>query len=180
MIEAIYRGLAGVAAPALALWLDARERRGKEDPARIAERRGVPSLARPAGRLAWMHAASVGEAMSILPLAALLRRRFPETTLLLTTGTVTSARLLADRLPAGCLHQFMPLDVPAWIARFLDHWRPDAAIWVESELWPNTIAALRRRGVKLALINARMSPRSFARWRSAARLYQPPLDAFDP
>jgi 3-deoxy-D-manno-octulosonic-acid transferase len=180
MIEPLYRGLTSVAAPALTLWLAARERQGKEDAARIAERRGIAGQKRPAGWLVWLQAASVGESMSVLPLVARLRAQWPDTTLLFTSGTVTSAKLLAERLPPGCLHQFMPLDVPAWIGRFLDHWRPDAALWVESELWPNAIAALRARGIPAALVNARMSPRSFSRWRAASALIRPPLDAFDP
>lgn len=179
MIGPLYRGLTRAAAPALALWLHRRERLGKEDGARLGERRGIAGLPRPPGPLAWLHAASVGEAMSVLPLIARLRARWPRVTILVTSGTVTSAQLLAGRLPAGCLHQYAPLDVPDWIARFLDHWRPDAVLWVESELWPNTIAELRRRKLPLALVNARLSPRSFARWRAAAPLLHAPVDAFE-
>ncbi len=180
MIAGLYRGLTSVAAPALAGWLRLRLRQGKEDAERIGERRGIAGRQRPAGPLVWLHAASVGEAMSVLPLVTEIRRQWPSVTVLFTSGTMTSAQLLAERLPPGCLHQFMPLDVPAWIDRFLDHWQPGAVLWVESELWPNAIAAIRRRGIPLALINARMSPRSFARWQSVASLVKPPLDAFNP
>ena len=178
MIEPLYRGLTRAAAPMLALWLRRRERLGKEDGARLGERRGVAGLVRPAGPLVWLHAASVGESLSVLPLIQRLRARWPHVTLLFTSGTVTSAQLLAGRLPPGCLHQYAPLDVPGWIARFLDPWRPGAVLWVESELWPNTIAEIHRRHLPLALINARLSPRSFARWRAAAPLLRPPLAAF--
>lgn len=180
MIEGLYRCAAGAAAPALRLWLGARQQRGKEDPIRLGERQGIAGQARPPGGLAWIHAASVGEAMSVVPLVARLREQWPDVTLLFTSGTVTSAQLLAERLPAGCIHQYAPLDVPAWIAHFLDHWRPGAVLWVESELWPNTLAALRARRIPVALVNARMSPRSFARWQSVSSLIRPPLDLFEP
>ena len=180
MIAALYRGLTQAATPLLSIWLERRERQGKEDATRLGERRGVAGRARPDGPLVWVHAASVGEAMSVLPLVARLRQRWPAVTVLFTSGTVTSARLLGERLPAGCIHQYAPLDAPAWIGRFLDHWRPDGVLWVESEFWPNTIAELRRRRIPLALVNARLSPRSFARWHSLRALLRPPVDAFEP
>jgi 3-deoxy-D-manno-octulosonic-acid transferase len=180
MIETLYQGLVGVAAPALRLWLAHRQKQGKEDPLRLGERLGIASQDRPPGGLAWMHAASVGESLSVLPLAARLRRQWPDVALLFTSGTVTSARLLAERLPAGCIHQYSALDVPAWVERFLDHWRPGAVLWVESEFWPNTLAILRRRRIPAALVNARMSPRSFSRWQRVSSLIRPPLDLFDP
>jgi 3-deoxy-D-manno-octulosonic-acid transferase len=157
---------ASAAAPALRCWLRLRLRRGKEVAGRLAERRGQEREPRPAGRLLWLHAASVGETVSILPVLAALQARAPALTLLVTTGTVTSAELLAARVgPRGrVLHRFVPLDVPAWTRRFLDHWRPDAAVFVESELWPNLLDACRRRGIPLMLLNARLSPRSHARW----------------
>jgi 3-deoxy-D-manno-octulosonic-acid transferase len=180
MIEILYRGLTAAGAPALRLWLEARQRRGKEDPLRLGERMGVASRARPPGAVIWMHAASVGEALSVMPLAAALRARWPAVSIVFTSGTVSSARLMAERLPAGCIHQYAPVDVPAWVDRFLDHWRPGAVLWIESEFWPNSIAAIRRRGLPLALVNARLSPKSFERWRLAAPLIRPPLDAFAP
>lgn len=180
MIPGLYRRAAAAAAPLLAAWLRARQRRGKEDATRLNERLGLAGHARPAGSIVWMHAASVGEAMSVLALVSELRTRWPAVTILFTSGTITSARLLAERLPSGCLHQYMPLDVPRWLERFLDHWQPAAVIWVESELWPNTIAAIRARRLPLALVNARMSPRSFERWRLVASFVRPPLDAFEP
>ena len=170
--------LATLAAPALSIWLARRARLGKEDPARLGERRGIGGLERPAGRLLWIHGASVGEARSVLPLLNLILDTHRGAQALVTTGTLASARMLADALPSRARHQFAPLDVPAWVARFLDHWRPDAALWVESELWPNMLAALATRGVPAALVNARLSQRSFDTWRRAAPLLRPPLGAF--
>ena len=114
---------------------------------------------RPPGRLLWLHAASVGETLSLLPLLEALAERAPDLRMLVTTGTVTSAALLAQRLPPALAprveHRFAPLDVPRWVDRFLAGWRPDAGALVESELWPNLIRAARRRGIPLALVNAR-------------------------
>jgi len=157
-----------------------RLRRGKEVRGRLAERRGVDASARPTGRLLWLHAASVGETTSILPVLPELLDRAPDLTVLLTTGTVTAAELLAQRLELGCRvqHRFVPLDVPAWVSRFLDHWRPDAVGLVESELWPNLLAACRRRRIPLMLINARVSERSLARWRMAPGLARHMLGGF--
>jgi 3-deoxy-D-manno-octulosonic-acid transferase len=166
----LWAGAATVLSPALRLMLRARARRGKEIGERLAERRGLDRTPRPGGRLVWLHASSIGETVSVLPVLQALAARSPDIALLLTTGTVTSARLLGMRLGAmgldeRVLHRFVPLDVPAWVARFLDHWRPDAAVFVESELWPNIVRACRRRAIPLMLVNARLSPRSFARWR---------------
>jgi 3-deoxy-D-manno-octulosonic-acid transferase len=156
-------------APALRLNLRRRAANGREIAERLPERFGIDPTPRPAGPLVWMHAASVGETMSILPVLDALRHRVK---VLLTTGTVTSQALLDQRIPEqglsdAVLHRFAPLDVPSWTGRFLSHWQPDAVCFVESELWPNQLAACQARGIKLMLLNARMSDRSFAYWRRA-------------
>ncbi|MGC9270506.1 3-deoxy-D-manno-octulosonic acid transferase [Acidiphilium sp.] len=155
-----YRLATTTIAPALPWWLARRTRQGKEIQSRLPERHGIASLARPTGHVVWVHAASMGETMSALPLIDALAVR---ATVLLTTGTVTSATLAAQR--AAAIHQFVPLDVAAHVARFLDHWRPDAAVFLESELWPNMLAGLDARGIPRFLLNARLSERSAARWR---------------
>ncbi len=176
---AAYRGLTTLIGPLLPLYLAARRARGKEDGARFAERRGHAAAARPPGPLAWMHAASVGEAVSLLSLIDRLSRERPTLNLLVTTGTVTSARLLESRLPADqARHQFVPVDRPLYVRRFLDHWRPDLAIWVESELWPNLVAATQARGIPTVLLNGRMSQRSYERWRRWPGLITPLLGRF--
>ncbi len=159
----VYRAAARGLTPFSGLFLWRRGRKGKEDLDRVGERRGRASLARPGGRLAWLHGASVGEGLALLPLVSrLIAKGFH---VLVTTGTVTSARILAQRLPEGATHQFAPLDAPAFIDRFLDHWRPDLFILAESEIWPNTICAVHARKIPITLVNARLSPRSFGRWR---------------
>ncbi len=174
MIARLYAGAATLAAPALRGMLRRRLRRGKEIATRLRERWGEDGTARPDGKLLWLHAASVGEAVSVLPVLPVLAQQAPDLSVLLTTGTVTSAALLARRLPelgleTRVLHRFVPLDVPAWGARFLAHWRPDAAGFVESEVWPNLLAACARSGVPVMLLNARLSSRSAARWRWLGR-----------
>ena len=165
-----YAGVATVAAPVLRAMLRRRAARGKEIAARLREREGIDDTARPGGRLVWLHAASVGESVSVLPLVQALTR-VPDVSVLMTTGTVTSAELLQERLPAlglgRVLHRFVPLDVPRWAARFLDHWQPDVAAFVESELWPNLLAACRSRGIPAMLVNGRMSAGSLRGWQRA-------------
>jgi len=166
-VSGSWRVLASLAAPGLRWNLRRRVARDKEDPARLREREGY-GAERPDGPLIWLHAASVGESMAILPLMEALVARDPALTLLVTTGTVTSARMLPQRLSPALqghvIHRYAPLDVPEWVARFLEGWRPDAAGFVESELWPNTLAAAAGQGIPLALLNARISDRTARRW----------------
>ncbi|MGJ3265590.1 MAG: 3-deoxy-D-manno-octulosonic acid transferase [Salinarimonas sp.] len=161
------------AAAGLLLW---RRGKGKEDPTRMGERRGHAGRARPDGPLAWLHGASIGETLAILPLVERLTRR--GVSVLVTSGTRTSAQLVARRLPPGAIHQFVPLDVPLYVKRFLDHWQPDIALFAESELWPNFVHALDRRGVPLVLVNGRLSERSFRRWMRAPRAAEAILSRF--
>ncbi|MHB1303448.1 MAG: 3-deoxy-D-manno-octulosonic acid transferase [Acidiphilium sp.] len=161
---ALYRAATTAASPLLPLWLGRRALSGKELVARLPERHGVASLPRPQGRLVWVHAASMGETMSALPLIAALAG---QAGVLLTTGTVTAAGLAAAR--ARAIHQFVPLDTPSAAERFVAHWQPDAAIFLESEIWPNLLAALDAAQTPRFLFNARLSARSATLWRRAPR-----------
>ena len=160
----LYRLATELGGPVIELALRRRARRAKEDPVRLPERLGLPSAPRPEGPLVWLHGASVGEALAALPLLEALLATRSKLQALLTTGTVSSARLMAERLPERSRHQFAPVDRPAAWRSFLDHWRPQLALLVESELWPNLILESRQRGVAMALINGRMSARSQRRW----------------
>jgi 3-deoxy-D-manno-octulosonic-acid transferase len=179
MMLATYRLLAGALGPLIDGYLERRVRRGKEDPARLPERRGVASQARPAGALIWFHAASVGEAAGLLTLVEALEAAHPDTAFLMTTGTVTSADAMAKRLPDRVIHQYVPVDRPQWVARFLDHWRPDLGVWMESDLWPTLVTEAHRRGVRLALVDGRLSVGAFQRWRRLGILARPLFAAFD-
>ena len=167
ILAALWALVASLLAPLLPFYLRRRVAKGKEITERLAERQGH-GAARPRGRVIWCHAASNGEMLSLLPLMEALARQDPALSFLVTTGTVTSARLLEQRLSPELAprtqHRFLPLDVPRWVARFLEGWRPDLAVIVESEIWPNMLAAADRQGVPLALINARMSARSARGW----------------
>ena len=177
-LPALYRATTAALTPPVLLYLKWRRRQGKEDGARIAERLGRASLRRPARPLVWIHAASVGEATSVLALMQRITEERPGIAILATTGTVAAARLLETRLPEGARHQFVPVDLPHPVERFLDHWRPDLAIWIESELWPNLVLATHRHGIPMVLLNARLSDRSLARWRALPGLIRPMLRAF--
>ncbi len=159
----LYQFASFAAAPMAPHLLARRLERGKEHPTRLAERRGEAGEPRPDGPLIWIHGASVGEMLAVVPLIERLRAR--DFAVLVTTGTVTSAALAEHRLPAGALHQFIPLDAPRYVGRFLDHWRPDLALFVESDLWPNLILETGRRRVPMLMVNGRLSERSFRRWR---------------
>lgn len=163
LILGLYRGLGTAAQPLLPLAMSSRQARGKEDAARMDERYGQASLPRPEGRLVWVHAASVGETNAVLPLV----RRLTGSgfAVLFTCTTITAAGIAQSALPDGAVHQFAPLDVPASVARFLDHWRPDAVIFVESELWPAMLTELERRGKPPVVVNGRVSDRSYRRWQ---------------
>ena len=160
-----YRAVMSLARPALWLLLRRRTERGKEDRTRRTERYGIAGMPRPEGDLLWLHAASVGETNAVLPLIERLLAARSNLTVLLTTGTVTSAGLAAKRLPPRAFHQYLPIDSAPYVRRFLDHWRPNVAVLTEQEIWPNLILEAHARGIRLALINARMSGRSLARWQ---------------
>lgn len=176
---ALYGAATGLLEPFAPTLLRARARRGKEDAARLPERLGHAGAPRPEGPVVWLHGVSVGETTSLLPLIAALHAQRPRLRLLVTSGTTTAAVLLAHRLPSDVIHQFAPVDTPGAVRRFLDHWRPAAAVFVESELWPNLVMAAKARGVALALVSARMTDASaegWARWPASARAL---VSAFD-
>src|SRR5262245_58998632 len=173
-----YRAATALARPATPLLLGLRERNGKEDRARRPERLGCPSASRPAGRLAWFHAASVGETMAVLPLISALAAERPALSFLLTTGTVTSAELARQRIGPRTIHAVAPLGGPRCVLRVREHWKPHLAVFAESESWPNSISESAARGIPRALINARMTRRSFRRWRCEPGLAQPLFGRF--
>lgn len=174
-----YRLLTHLASPLLPLWLHWRSYQGKEDPARLSERFGHPGKRRPRGTLLWLHAASVGEANSLLFLISKIRETVPGLHMLLTTGTVTSAKLMQTRLPEGVIHQYVPVDTPKAVRRFINHWHPDIAFWVESEFWPNLVAEADSYECFMGVINARMSERSYEGWKKRPALISDMLTRFN-
>jgi 3-deoxy-D-manno-octulosonic-acid transferase len=173
----VYCKLSTAVVPLAPALISRRLKRGKEDPDRIGERRGMSRDPRPAGPLVWIHGASVGE---VLAAAALIERlRALNIRILLTSGTVTSAAIVAKRFPTDIIHQYVPYDSPRFVARFLDHWRPSLALFIESDLWPNLILQSAARRLPMVLINGRMSQRSFPRWRRALGTISALLEKFD-
>ena len=160
-----YRLAANLASPLAKPWLERREARGKEDGARLSERLGHSAIPRPAGPMLWLHGASVGESLALLSLIARAADLRPDATVLVTTGTLASAEVLAQRLPPKAVHQFAPLDTPEATRSFIEHWKPDVGVLIESDLWPNLLCAAKRSGARLALLSAKMSKASFERWR---------------
>jgi 3-deoxy-D-manno-octulosonic-acid transferase len=174
-----YRAVAWLATPLLQRHMMRRAQRGREDPARLSERFGHAGRRREPGPLVWLHASSVGESLSVLSLIDVIMARWPALQLLLTTGTLSSAQLMAKRLPDRVIHQFVPIDLPAAVERFYDHWQPDLGLLVESELWPNLIDLAKQREIPLLLVNARISNRSCRAWRRSGPVIGHLLDAFD-
>jgi 3-deoxy-D-manno-octulosonic-acid transferase len=180
LVRAFWRLIGRLLTPAVLLLLLWRRHKGKEDAARWRERLGTDDTERPEGILVWIHAVSVGESLSVLPLIAALRQRHPGWHLLLTTGTPASAAAMAAHLPPGVFHRYVPVDIPLAVDRFFSGWRPDLALFVEQELWPGLVLELRSRMIPAVLLNARLSPRSAARWRRLAPLARLLYSAFDP
>lgn len=162
-------------APAL---LRRRLARGKEDPSRWREKLGEATLPRPVGRLIWLHAVGLGEVLALRGLIGALAAQVPDLSFLITSSARSSAQALAGQLPPRTVHQFLPLDAPRYLARFLDHWRPGLSVWAEQDLWPGAVAAADAAGVPLALVNARMNAASFARRQRARGLYADLLSRF--
>src|ERR1041384_337204 len=173
----VYRKLSYAMVPLAPALIKRRLKLGKEDPTRIGERRGITRDVRPRGPLVWIHGASVGE---VLAAAALIERlRVLNLRILLTSGTVTSAAIVAKRFPPDVIHQYVPYDSPRYVARFLDHWRPSLALFIESDLWPNLILSSAARRLPMVLINGRMSQRSFPRWQRVQGTISALLGKFD-
>lgn len=179
IVLSMYLALSWVVSPIYRLLLQRRLKAGKEVAGRIHERFGDSGLPRPDGPLIWMHAASIGETQSLLGLIPALLAKDAELSILVTSTTATSARLLERDLPARAMHQFSPIDTPGAVRRFLDHWKPSVAVWVESEIWPRMLVETKARGIPMMLINARVSTKTIERYKWAARTARALFSKFD-
>lgn len=179
MIMKIYNTLIRFLYPiAISRYIEKRKKNGKEDLTRFNERIGRPSKERPEGRLIWMHGASVGESISMLPLIHRLLETYPDAHVMVTTGTLTSAEVMGKRLPDRAFHQYLPIENPVFATRFIRHWQPDIALWFESEFWPAMLSAIRRKNIPLILVNGRISNKSFKRWQQFEFVIKEILDCF--
>lgn len=175
LLRSSYYGLSWLGAPLISGYLRWRSFKEHEDKNRIRERVGFPSLPRPEKSLLWVHAVSVGESVAALTIIEAILKKYPEIYVLLTTTTVSSAKVIEKRLPKNVIHQFCPVDTPQAVGRFLNHWQPDLAIWIESEFWPNLMHETQSRGIPTVLLNGRMSGRSFSNWQKLKGILSPLL-----
>lgn len=179
MFIGIYNALVRTLYPmVIRRYIEKRKKMGKEDVKRFNERVGRPTKPRPDGRLIWLHGASVGESISMLPLINRLLEIYPDAHVMVTTGTTTSAEVMAKRLPERAFHQYLPIDNPVFAARFVRHWQPTIALWFESEFWPAMLSTIKRRNIPLILINGRISNKSFKRWQQFDFVIKEILDCF--
>ncbi len=155
-----------------------RKFRGKEDLYRFSERKGLATIDRPNGKLVWLHCASVGEAQSALPIIKKLIKEI-DANFLITTGTISSYQIIKKRVPKKVYHQYIPIDLNRYNKRFLKYWNPDLVLWFESELWPNILLLLQERNIKHLIINARMSEKSFQKWKYFPSTAKKILSGFD-
>ena len=160
-------------------YVEKRKQKGKEDVARFNERIGRPKMPRPEGKLFWLHGASVGESISMLPLINKILETYPDAHVMVTTGTVTSADVMQKRLPERAFHQFIPIDNPIFTTRFVKYWHPDVALWFESEFWPAVLSSIKRKNIPLILINGRISNKTFKRWQQFDFICKELLNCFD-
>lgn len=166
MFIGVYNNLVRILYPiAIRRYINKRKKIGKEDVKRFNERVGRPTMKRPEGRLIWLHGASVGESISMLPLINRLLELYPDVHVMVTTGTTTSAEVMAKRLPERAFHQYLPIDNPVFTTRFVRYWQPSIALWFESEFWPAILSTIKRKNIPLILINGRISNKSFKRWQ---------------
>ena len=166
MLIKLYRALFTIFSPFLRAYFYARCLYGKDKIESVKNHFGTATVARPHGKLIWIHAASIGESTSALTFINHIKKQFPDLNILITTITVTSAEILQPKIAKipNCFHQFVVADNPSWIKKFMDYWKMDAAVFLESEIWPNIISEVHERSIPLFLLNARLSPRSFKRW----------------
>jgi 3-deoxy-D-manno-octulosonic-acid transferase len=175
LLRSSYYGLSWLGAPFISAYLGWRAFKGREDKNRIRERVGFPTQPRPEKSLLWVHAVSVGESVAALTIIEAILKKYPEIYVLLTTTTVSSAKIIEKRLPKNVIHQFCPVDTPQAVKRFLNHWQPELAIWIESEFWPNLMHETQTRGIPTILLNGRMSRKSFSNWQKLKGLISPLL-----
>lgn len=179
MLLKLYKALLTFLFPVvISRYIEKRKKNGKEDVNRFNERLGKATLPRPKGKLIWMHGASVGESVSMLPLIHKLLELYPDAHVMVTTGTTTSAEVMAKRLPERAFHQYYPLEHPLYAARFVRHWKPNIALWFESEFWPAMLSTVKKRNIPIILVNGRISNKSFKRWQQFEFVIKEILDCF--
>ena len=167
--------------PFAPIYLYFRKIRKKEDSISYREKLSKIEISREEGFLIWFHVASVGEAMSILPLIESCIEEKKINKILLTSITLSSGKILKKRFNqnAKVIHQFLPLDISVWTSKFLEHWKPNLSIFIDSEIWPNLISQVSEKKIPLLLINARITKKSFKRWKLIISFAKKIFEKFD-
>ena len=167
--------------PLAFIYLILRKFNKKEHPRRYKEKLSQIKIIRPDGFLLWCHVASIGEAMSILPLVEELKKYEKIKKILITSITLSSSKVLEKKYEndSKIFHQFLPLDVPIFVNNFLNHWKPDLSIFIDSEIWPNLVTAIKRKNIPLLLINARITKKTFLRWNILKNFAKHTFEKFD-
>lgn len=179
LLRSGYYGFSWLSAPLILGYLLWRTHKGHEDKNRLHERLGKASQPRPNSPLLWINAVSVGESIAALTIIQTILKKYPDVHFLLTTTTLSSAKVIENRLPKNTIHQYCPVDTPQAVNQFLEHWQPDLAIWIESELWPNLIHQTQEKGIRTILLNGRMSKKSFSNWQKLKGMISPLLSRLD-
>ena len=174
-----YLILRRVLQPVMRRVLAGRICKAKENAARAGERLGIATQVRPTGRVVWMHAVGLGEVLALRPLIVGMQQVAPDLNFVITSTARSSADVLGQNLPANTVHQFLPLDGPTYMAKFLDHWQPCLSIWSEQDIWPGAIHDCAARDIPLAYVNGRMDNKSTAKRARLAGLYKKVFGLFD-
>ena len=172
----LYKIVGFLIIPLIMINLRIRVISGKEDKNRFRERYGITKLRRPKGKIIWIHAASVGEFKSASVIINNLSDNFK---ILVTTTTLSAAIYAKQKFGKKIIHQYAPLDIKIWIERFINNWKPDLSIWIESDLWPVTLKILKEKSINSILLNLRISPKSFEKWLLFKNLYTDMLSGFN-
>jgi 3-deoxy-D-manno-octulosonic-acid transferase len=146
----------------------------KEHPLRFKEKLCFFSKKRNKGKLIWFHGASVGEILSVIPLIERLEKNKKISQILVTSNTLSSSKIILNLKLKKTSHQFFPIDTTYHTKKFLDYWKPSTAIFIDSEIWPNMIMSIKKRPISLILLNARITKKSFKKWKlfsSSAKIF---------
>ena len=151
----------------------------KEDPKRFLEKIGNFNKKNTNDNLIWFHGSSVGEILSIIPLIEKLSKRKNIKKILITTNTLSSAKIIKKLKLKKTFHQFFPLDTEFLVEKFLNHWKPKTVFFIESEIWPNMIIKIKERNIPLILLNARITKKSFKKWSKILSFSKKIFNEFD-
>ena len=173
----IYQTISTLFLPLIVVNIFIRIYRKKEDKVRFVERFGKPTIKKNnEKKILWIHASSIGEFKS----SDLIIERYHKVfDILVTTTTKSSADYIKEFYENKVVHQYIPFDVSIWCSRFLNFWKPNLILWIESDIWPNMLKKIREKNINCLYLNARISPNSFKKWKNAKNFYKNSLNNFN-